>query len=154
MSRYLLIGLLAGLLLGACAPRTPSTPGPSQPTPAASLTWSLHLVQSGGIMGLLRSLDITSDGRMTVTDQRANRTVSRELTGGELSQLRELVAQASYTAPKNPTNCADCFLYEVTLERDAGSPLTARLDDMNLPDSGLAALIDFARVLMGEALKS
>ncbi|MFZ5881565.1 MAG: hypothetical protein ACOY0R_19545 [Chloroflexota bacterium] len=153
MSRSLLIGMLACLLLGACMSRTPS-PAEPQPTPAAPLkTWSLRLVQSGGIMGLLRSVDVSSDGRMTVTDQRADQTVSRELTAEELARLGELVAQASDTASKNPAVCADCFVYEVTLERDAGGTLAATVDDVNLADSGLAPLIHALRALMDKALQ-
>jgi hypothetical protein len=155
MSRFILIGMIVGLLLAACASLTPSTAETPQPTPTARLkTWSLHMVHSGGIMGLMRLVDITSDGQMTVTDQRTNKTVTVELTRDELSELRTRVAQASYAAPKIPMSCADCFIFEVALERDSGGPLTATVDETNLADSGLATLINFVRGLMEKALKS
>lgn len=154
MSRFILIGMLVGLLLGACAPLPPSS-AEALPTPTARLkTWSLHMLHSGGIMGLMRSVDITDDGQMTVTDQRTNKTVSMKLTKEELTRLRELVAQASYSAPKIPMSCADCFIYDLNLERDAGGPLAATVDEVNLADSGLAPLVNFVRALMDKALQS
>lgn len=155
MSRFILIGMIASLLLAACGALGPSTAETPQPTPTAPLkTWSLHMVHSGGIMGLMRLVDITSNGQMTVTDQRTEKTVTLKLSKDELTKLRTLVAQASYAAPKIPMSCADCFVFEVTLERDSGGPLTATVDEINLADSGLAALINYLRGLMDKALQS
>lgn len=155
MSRFVLIGMIASLLLAACGALTPSSAETPQPTPTAPLkTWSLHMVHSGGIMGLMRLVDVASDGQMTVTDQRNNKTVTVKLTREELTKLRTLVAEASYAAPKIPMSCADCFVFEVTLERDSGGPLSATVDDTHLADSGLAALINYLRGLMDKALQS
>ena len=42
-------------------------------------------------MGLSRSIEISSDGKFTVVDERANKTITGELSADELSKINEQV---------------------------------------------------------------
>lgn len=155
MSRLIVFILLAGVLLAACSPLETVVPEKPLDTPAAPTgEWSLRMVHSGGIMGLHRWVEIDHEGSMTVSDERSGKIVALHLTEDELSQLLTLVAGVGSAAPVAPTFCADCFVYEVTLERGGGKPLTATVDDTSIAESGLSDLIQFVRALMEEALKN
>jgi hypothetical protein len=155
MTRFIFIGLLFSMFVAACGPLAASTPEMPQATPTAPTgEWTLLMTHSGGIMGLRRTVEITNAGQMTVTDERADKTVSTQLSKDELVQLQKLVSEASYTAPKTPMGCADCFIYEVTIQRGAGKPFTATVDDTSIEASGMSPLVTFVRTLMEKALKS
>lgn len=156
MSRWILIGLLFGFLLASCAPLTPATSQAplSTPTAAPLGDWSLRMTQTGGIMGLRRSVEISSDGQMTVTDERTKKTVTVQLSDDDLSRLKTMLSTMVYTDFKSPAVCADCFVYDLSVDRGSGKPLTVTLDDMSLEGSGLTDLISLIRGLMDKALRS
>lgn len=105
-------------------------------------------------MGLHRSVEITSDGELTATDERTKQTVTTQLSKEQMDELQKLISTASYVTPEMPMICADCFVYEVTIERESGKPWVASVDDTSIADSGLAPLIEYVRDLMDKALKS
>lgn len=156
MSRWILIGLLFGFLLASCAPLTPAISQAPLATPTAAPLgdWSLHMTQTGGIMGLRRSVEISSDGQMTVTDERTKKTVAVQLSDDDLSRLEAMLSTMAYTDFKSPAVCADCFVYDLSVDRGSGKPLTVTLDDMSLEGSGLTDLISLIRGLMDKALRS
>jgi hypothetical protein len=110
------------------------------------------MTQSGGIMGLLRSIEVSSDGKYAVIDERAGNTVTGELTNEELATLHDLIAGFEFAAPKIPAVCADCFVYDVEIE-SGGKKMIVKADDVALPDSGMESLVDFLRSIMDSALK-
>ncbi len=150
MSKYLL-SLLVVILLAACAPSQPATEQPL-PTPARQWT-SIKMIQSGGIMGMMRTIEISSDGAMTVADERSNETVTGQLSADELSQLNELIASASFVPPSGfPNACADCFNYAIEVSTP-GKTIHWEANDVSLPNSGMEPLVEFLRGLIEEALK-
>lgn len=156
MSRWILIGLLFGFLLASCAPLTPAISQSPLATPTAAPLgdWSLRMTQTGGIMGLRRSVEISSDGQMTVTDERTKKTVAVQLSDDDLARLKTMLSTMAYTDFKSPAVCADCFVYDLSVDRGSGKPLTVTLDDMSLDGSGLSDLISLVRGLMDKALQS
>lgn len=153
MPRFVLLLLLAALGLAACAPLVTDVPSP-MPTAIPPGDWSLHMTQAGGIMGLRRSVVISNGGQLSVTDERAGRTVTLQLADDDLVRLESLLAQMDYLEVRSPAVCADCFVYDLSLERGDGRPWSVTLDDMSLDGSGLADLVGFVRTLMDEALKN
>ena len=155
MSRCILIGLFFGLLLASCAPLTPVARQEPLATPTAAPLgdWSLRMTQPGGIMGLRRSVEISSDGTMTVTDERTKKTVTAQLGDDDLARLKDLLSTMAYTDLKSPAVCADCFVYALSVDRGSGKPWTVTLDDMSLDSSGLSDLIGLVRGLMDKALQ-
>lgn len=134
------------LILPACA--ATQTPLPTtQASPQAAVNWSVTMTQSGGIMGLQRTIAVTSDGKVHVEDPRANQSFDGELTQGQLAQLDELVRSAKLAGSKNPGVCMDCFIYDVQVVT-TGKPISAHLSDTDLPDSGMEELVIFLRQLM------
>lgn len=143
-----LVLLTAALILTGCASETEITYTP----PPIDDEWSVTMVQSGGIMGLRRSMQVTSDGKYTVVDERAGQRVDGELSDEELAALKDLVAGFSFLAPKMPMVCADCFVYNVEIQ-SGGQKLVAEIDDVNLPETGMGPLVEFLRGVMDSALK-
>jgi hypothetical protein len=144
----LLVLLTGALILTACGKETGVTYTP----PPVEETWSVKMTQSGGIMGLLRFIEASSDGKYTAVDERAGKSVDGELSGDELAALKDLVAGFSFTVPQKPMVCADCFIYNVTIQ-SGGQKLIAEIDDVNMPETGMSPLVEFLRHIMDSALK-
>lgn len=113
------------------------------------------MAHSGGIMGLSRSIEISSDGKFTVGDKRTNKTMSGELSAVELSKLKELVSSSQYVSPNKPNGmvCADCFIYDLEIQTSGNKKFAVQLNDISLPDSGLEPLVTYLRELIDKALK-
>lgn len=154
MIRAILRLLIFAVLLSACGPLSASTPLATQSVSELGDTWTLKMHHSGGIMGLSRSIEISSDGKYTVTDERQNKTVQGQLSSDETAQLRDLLATSMRNSrPSLPSGaCADCFIYAVELN-NAGQTFTAQVDDTTIADSGLEPLITFVRGIIEKSLK-
>lgn len=134
----------------AVTPTLASTPS----LPAADEGWAIRMTHSGGIMGLMRSVEVSSDGSFTVTDERAGKTVTGKLADNELAQLSELIAASENAAMQGPGLgvCADCFIYALEIQ-SGENKLIVQLDDITLPESGMETLVKFLRGIMDAALK-
>lgn len=143
-----LVLLIAALTMTGCAKETEITYTP----PPIEDEWSVTMVQSGGIMGLIRSIRVSSDGTYSVVDERAGERVEGKLSNDELADLKDLVAGFSFLAPKMPMVCADCFVYKVEIQ-SGGQKLVAEIDDVNMPETGMGPLVEFLRGVMDLALQ-
>jgi hypothetical protein len=154
MIRAILRLLIFTVLVSACGPLSLATPLATQSAPELAPTWTLKMHQTGGIMGLSRSIEISSDGKYTITDERQNKTVEGQLSSDQIAQLRDLLITSMREARVSGPNgaCADCFIYDIELN-NAGQSFSARSDDMTLPDSGLEPLVTFLRDLIDRSLK-
>ena len=104
-------------------------------------------------MGLMRSVEISSDGNYTVIDDRTKKDVKGKLSESELETLSGVVTSAKLTNSDEPGSvCADCFIYELEILSN-GKETTIQLDDITLPGSGMEALVTYLRELMDSALK-
>lgn len=149
MSKLKWMLLLAALAITGCGKEDPQiiyTP------PVLADDWSVGMTQSGGIMGLLRHIATGSDGKYAASDERDGREVAGELSQDQLTRLKGLVSSLQFTAPKLPTVCADCFIYDIEIQ-SGGKKLILQADDISLPDSGMASLVEFLRDLMDSALQ-
>jgi len=147
------------LLITGCSASTPeplkSTPElPKSNLPSLDGNWKIKMTHSGGIMGLSRSIDISSDGKYTVMDERASKTITDELTADDLSKLKEQVSSSKYIPASKPDGmgCADCFIYDLEIQGN-GEKFNIQLNDINLPTSGLGTLVTYLRGLIEAALK-
>lgn len=145
------------LFIAACTfplPRVQdtSTPASAQPVELGD-TWTIKMTQSGGIMGLRRSVEISSDGKYTVTDERMNKSVSGVLPTNELTTLTRTVSalRMDLQTPEQSV-CADCFIYEIEIQSN-DETISLQLDDITLPDSGMEPLISSLITIMNTALK-
>lgn len=153
MIRKMFIVILAFALV-ACAPPQSTTQQPSATQPSPMGDWVLHMTQSGGFAGLHRSIEITSNGKMTVQDLRTDQTVTQDLSSGSLAILEGLISRSNFkqAAPTRSSNCADCFGYSLTLQTSDGE-FTVELDDITLSNSGFAPLVSFLTNNMDATLK-
>ncbi len=157
-----LYALLVSLIVVGCTqsltPEPLKTPAPEKPItsnlPASDDEWMIKMAHSGGIMGLSRSIEISSDGKFTVIDKRANKTMNGELSAVELSKTNELLSSSQYISPSMPNGmvCADCFIYDLEIRTD-GEKFAVQLNDISLADSGLEHLVDYLRDLIDTTLK-
>ena len=146
--KNLLVLLACVLVLTACTKETGVTYTP----PPMEETWTVKMTQSGGIMGLLRSIEVDSEGKYFVADERAGETVSGDLSGDEITQLQRLITDLVFTPSVNPAICADCFIYDIEIN-SGGKKMIVNVDDISLPDSGMEPLVEFLRGIMDSALK-
>ncbi len=168
MRRWTVLPILIGLLLIGCNFVTralPATPEPAQPQPiptqplpertplpALSGDWTLKMHQTGGIMGLSRSVEISADGSFTATDERPSLKVDGKLTPAELDDLVSVVQTSEFQPNTQPYGCADCFIYEIEISSSGGN-FSVTVDDVTIGDSGLEELITMLRELMDKELK-
>jgi hypothetical protein len=151
-----LYALLITLLITSCGsfstPEPFNTPTTKPSTPGGD--WTIKMTQSGGIMGLSRSIEVTSDGKYSVVDERANKTVTGELTANELSELNKLVKTSNHIPATKPDGkgCADCFVYDLEIQVN-GENFSFQLNDVTLPNSGLEPSVTYLRGLIDTALK-
>lgn len=149
MSKYrLILALIVALLLTGCKQSSGITYTP----PALEDGWSVNMTLSGGIAGLLQTINVQSDGEYTVTDERAQNTSTGKLTDQELGTLEDLIASMEFIAPNTPSGCADCFEYDLEIE-SGGRKMLVNADDVTLGDSGMGPLVQFLRGIMDTALK-
>lgn len=131
---------------------TPTRESSASALPALDGEWTIKMTHSGGIMGLSRSIEVSSNGKFNVTDQRADQTVTGKFTANELSKIKEQVSSATYISPKpDGTVCADCFIYDLEIQ-SRGEKFAVQLSDINLQNSGLESLIIYLRNLLEEKL--
>jgi hypothetical protein len=149
--------LVAGCGQSAATPEPLKTAAPKPSTsdlPALDGAWTIKMDQSGGIMGLSHSIDISSDGKFTVVDQRTDKAINGELSAVELSNINELVTSAKYISASKPDGmaCADCFIYDLEIQAN-GEKFAVQLNDISLSNSGLEPLVSHLRGLIETALK-
>jgi hypothetical protein len=152
MSRTLPVLLLITLTLVACSPSMP-IPLATPNLQTFGETWTIKMDQTGGIMGLSRSIEISSGGKFTVTDERADRTIKGQLSATELAQLQDLLntMKSVKVTGIEQTGCADCFVYNIDIQGE-GKPFTAQVNDITLEKSGLSPLVTFLTDIMDTAL--
>ena len=160
LRKYFIGSFFIVLLLMGCTQSTAAYPNPETETsasvslPTLSGDWKIKMTHSGGIMGLLRSIEVSSDGKYTVKDERTNQTFSGELGANELAKLAEMVSTSEYISPSGPNGmvCADCFVFDLEIQ-GSDSTFTIQLNDISLPDSGMAPVVSYLRGLIDKALK-
>ena len=151
MKRLILLALMVSLL-AACGPATVQTPFPTL-LPTLTSEWTVKLAQSGGIMGMLQVIEVSSDGKFRATDERAQKTVQGQLSASDLSHLKGLVADALKINSAMPQNgCMDCFIFTVEIT-ESGKPVQSEVNELGLPNSGLEPLVSFLQEAMKKALK-
>jgi hypothetical protein len=153
--------LLVSLLIASCGQstaleplNTPTTEAPASTLPAPGSEWTINMNHSGGIMGLMRSIEISSDGKFTVVDEKMDKTITGELSADELAKLNEEVLSSEYIPASKPNGmgCADCFLYNLEIYTN-GKRAVIKLNDISLQGSGLQPLVNYLRGLMDTTLK-
>ena len=149
MTKYGLIFLAAVFLLAGCSLQKAEA---TNVAPVLEEDWSVKMTLSGGIAGLMRTIEVKADGSYTVTDARAGNTASGELTEDELARLEEMISTLEFSALNNPSACADCFVYDIEIV-SGGQKMVVNVDDVTLGDSGVVRVVQFLRGIMDSALQ-
>ena len=160
LKKFLQIAFLGSFFLAACGAVTEAPPStavstaePAKDTlPALGDTWTITMTHSGGIMGLMRSIEVDSRGAYTVQDDRGNQKISGQLSEEELANLVDVINASSYQPEKRPHGCADCFIYTLQIISE-NSKFSAVVDDISIEESGLSALVTALRDIIDREIK-
>jgi hypothetical protein len=122
------------------------------PTPTRGDSWTITLRQSGGFVGVDKTVQVSSDGQLAAADQRSGRRATLQLPPKSISELSQLYSDAGSPAQTpRPSACADCFVYDLEIASQDGSA-NLRLDDTTLAGSKAGALIHYLIELRDAAL--
>ena len=148
MTKKILIPMfLTILLISSC-----SSPEITYTPPVLEEGWSVRMIQTGGIAGVNRAIEVLSDGSYTVYQQPGGEAIQGQLIEAELSQLTDLIANLEITSVRTETMCADCFEYDIEINT-GGKKMNVQLDDITLPNSGAEELVMFLQMLINSRLK-
>ncbi|MBL8100847.1 MAG: hypothetical protein JNK81_16815 [Anaerolineales bacterium] len=143
MSKNFLISmLLAILLISSC-----SSPEITHSAPALEDDWYIRMIQTGGIAGVNRAVEVLSDGSYTVYQQAGGEGIKGQLSETDLAKLEDLIANLEIANVRTDSMCADCFFYDIEIQ-SGGRKMVFQLDDISLPDSGAGELVTFLTGLM------
>ncbi len=109
--------------------------------------WYVRMIQTGGIAGVNRAIEVLSDGSYTVYQQAGADGVKGQLSEADLAKLEDLIANLEIANVRTDSMCADCFEYNIEIQ-SGGRKMVLDLDDLTLPDSGAAELVTFLSGLM------
>lgn len=176
----LLAGSILTVFLAACATPAPEIPTPTsalqptapQPTgvppkplptstgPASATAlpcsveapWSVELVISGGFAGIEQKLEVESSGAHEAEDLQSGAKVEGTLSAETTAQVEQgLSGICQAQAPGRPPACADCFQYSIEVSV-GGVTYQAVYNDLSLPESSVAPLVETLTVILNEAL--
>jgi hypothetical protein len=134
--------LLMILLISGC-----SSPEIAHTAPELEEGWSVRMIQTGGIAGVNRAVEVLSDGSYTVYQQAGAEGIKGQLSETDLAKLEDLIANLEIANVRTDSMCADCFEYNIEIQ-SGGRKMVFQLDDISLPDSGAGELVMFLSGLM------
>jgi hypothetical protein len=113
------------------------------------------LSQTGGFAGVNLKVEVSSEGRLTAENQKTGTKVTKNLDAATLDKLSALVAAIASSAPRSrqPSACADCFLYDLQVTSGTRSA-HVQADDTTLSASGAQDLIALLIRLRDAALRA
>lgn len=121
-----------------------------------SRTWMIEYSISGGFAGINRQLALSSNGLMTVTDEKIKKHIEHKVSQEQLKEISNILEQLDFSAhDKSPSilsKCADCFRYSLSIKKDDKKGGIV-LDDLSLQGSKYIQLIRLLSSLMDESLK-
>ena len=151
MNKFSLSLLIAFIFLSSCGTAGSIKPIP-QPLASPSDNWDVKLTQSGGIAGVLLTIDVSSDGQLKVEDQRSQRSASKILPSQTTTELKGLILNTGLSTSRVlQSACADCFIYDLEIQSD-GNDVNIHVDDATINDSSAQGLITTLLKIRDEAL--
>jgi hypothetical protein len=109
--RILITMLLMILLISGC-----SSPEITHTAPELEEGWYVRMIQTGGIAGVNRAVEVLSDGSYTVYQQAGAEGVKGQLNEADLAKLEDLIANLEIANVRSDSMCADCFEYNVEIQ--------------------------------------
>jgi hypothetical protein len=144
------MGLLATAL--ACLAVYPGCGGPAVEAPPSVAAFQLSYERSGGLKPDPRSLQIEPGRRATAQRRKLSARSDSRFTARfrlgikQVKRLRNALERADFQAIPGPTplpsNCADCYLYEIEYRGH-----TVSFDQTTVPE-GLEPVVDQAEALI------
>jgi hypothetical protein len=123
-------------------PSSPPSTAASTESCAAPEVWQVSLEWSGGLVGVQRSLEVSSSGQVVARDLTETTERSTTLNPGDIAVLTELLVDACPIAgTPRPPSCADCYEYAWSVDLD-GRPVRGVENDVSLRASRLGPWIE------------
>jgi hypothetical protein len=150
--------LLISILLSACggAPGNISTPGianspvgPSTQACSPPTSWTIQYHRTGGFGGFNESMTLDSGGRLTVQSERPPTDEESVISGDQVEAISDLLAEACpFDVEPDQGGCADCFLYELTIQMN-GRTFSVQVTDVTLSDDLQPLISTLSQLLQG-----
>jgi len=139
------------LSISACAPAvTAETPT------GAPATWEVRFELSGGIVGMMKQMTISHDGRLVAENLRRRTRVEKRLSSDELRELHQLIERAGSapgTVTDFPGRCADCMQYRLTVAQSGSKPSVSDSGTLGRQRSGTPELARFLTTILNQAVQ-
>ena len=158
--------LLIGLMVTGCGSAQPLLPeiSPSpvmKPSPLVTasqtgdcprpLEWDIEFQRDGGIMGLSQALKITDEGKVQAQNLQTGDSFDSKLAPNEIAEFEDLLMQACpFETGRLDQNCADCFVYSMSIKMDGGL-FRVKVADNAIPQD-LQPLIQTLSILLQQSL--
>jgi len=153
-TKYLRLLLPLVFILVSCqAANTPFKATPQKATESQTKSWEAELSVTGGIAGVQKGIKIASTGEVILSDANRSLELQERLSEEEIEKFTRLVTSIKdVKVASNPPACADCFQYQLNVSVD-GTQIQATVNDLNLPNSGIAPLISEMITLMENSIQ-
>ncbi len=151
MNKFIFGLLITLIFLSSCGPAESIRPIP-QPLASPSDKWDVKLVQSGGIAGVLLTVEVSSDGQLKAENQRLQQSITKILPPQTTAELKGLIFNTTLSTSRVlQSGCADCFIYDLEIHSE-GNDVKIHVDDVMINDSGAQGLITTLLKIRDEAL--
>ena len=133
--KWLIFVLVVGFLsaCGDAAWLEPATT-PALASPCMGGEWSLEFNRSGGFAGFDETLVLDSSGKLVVDSINPQASFQRSLPSEEIQRIAvRLEAACPFEPVSKSANCADCFMYTMTVHID-GEKYQLRATDVTLTE--------------------
>lgn len=141
----LLLSLVSACTTSATDTRVPDTPN-----------WRISMSVSGGLRGIMQSIEVTDSGWFSVTDLEQRIVRTGRLSEAKRERVTALLAELDGARVAGGdgafSRCADCVHYELRLVV-ADARTVVRLDSLNVARSAYAALVKALVSEMRDALQ-
>ena len=152
MTRVAAIAILTVGCFANAGQAAPAAHAGRQAAPGAQ-DWTITFHLSGGFLGVMRTLHVSSTGDLSAEDAKRPGPVTARATPEELTQCASFVANGKPAGPVRPSVCRDCLEYAVEIDAK-GRRSSFNVDDTTLKGSEVEPLVKLLTTMLNRLLST